>query len=366
MLFPVAAAPSPFWFLTRGAGAVSLLLLTGSVALGIVEVSRWRSERWPRFIVDGLHRNVSLLALAVLALHIVTSVVDSFAPLGLKDAVIPFASPYRPLWLGFGALAFDLLLAVALTSVVRRSLGYRAWRAVHWGAYASWPLAVLHGLGTGSDASQTWMLALTVLCLAVVLAAVAWRITLGWPQQSMFRVTAACTLALSPVFLLIWLIGGPLGSNWAARAGTPASLLAAVRPGVAAASPAAILRFPLVAQLNGTLHQSPPSEAGLVEVDLPLKMSGGAKGTLDAKLVGQPIEGGGVALTQSAVALGPPAQPQLFGGRIVSLQGSRLEASVADAEGKSVRLTLDLSIDQVNQTVSGTVRSQGSPAGNGQ
>jgi len=166
--------------------------------------------------------------------------------------------------------------------------------------------------------------------------------------------------------LLIWLIGGPLGSNWAARAGTPASLLAAVRPGVAAASPAAILRFPLVAQLNGTLHQSPPSEAGLVEVDLPLKMSGGAKGTLDAKLVGQPIEGGGVALTQSAVALGPPAQPQLFGGRIVSLQGSRLEASVADAEGKSVRLTLDLSIDQVNQTVSGTVRSQGSPAGNGQ
>ena len=366
MLFPVAAAPSPFWFLTRGAGAVSLLLLTGAVVLGIVEVSRWRSERWPRFIVDGLHRNVSLLALAVLAIHIVTSVVDSFAPLGLKDAVIPFASPYRPLWLGFGALGFDLLLAVALTSVVRRSLGYRAWRAVHWGAYASWPLAVLHGLGTGSDASQTWMLVLTLLCLAAVFAAVAWRITLGWPQQSLFRVTAACTLALSPVFLLIWLIGGPLGSNWAARAGTPASLLAAVRPGVAAASPAAILRFPLSAQLNGTLHQSQPSGAGLVEVDLPLKMSGGAKGTLDARLVGQALEGGGVAMTQSAVALGPPAQPQLFGGRIISLQGSQLVASVANAAGHSVRLTLNLSIDQANQTVSGTVRSQGSPAGNGQ
>jgi hypothetical protein len=233
---------------------------------------------------------------------------------------------------------------------------------VHWGAYGSWPLAVLHGLGTGSDASQTWMLALTLLCLAVVLAAVGWRITLGWPQQSLFRVTAACTLALSPVFLFIWLIGGPLGSNWAARAGTPASLLAAVRPRVAAASPAANLRFPLVAKLNGTIQQSPPSGAGLIEIDLPMKMTGGAKGPLVVRLVGQPLEGGGVALTQSAVALGPTVQPQLFGGRIVALQGSRLVASVANAEGQSVRLRLDLAIDQVNQTVSGSVRSQGSPA----
>ncbi len=359
----LAAGPSPYWFLTRGAGTVSLVLLTAAVALGVVDVSRWHSERWPRFIVDGLHRNVSLLALGILAIHIVTSVIDSFAPLGLKDAIIPFASPYRPLWIGFGALAFDILLAVALTSVVRRGFGYRAWRAVHWAAYASWPLAMLHGLGTGSDATQPWMLGLTLVCLLIVLAGVGWRITLGWPQQSELRVLAACAVALSPIFLLVWLIGGPLGSNWAARAGTPARLLAAVRPRAAGASPAATLSFPLAAQLSGTVHQSLPSASGLVEIDLPLKMSAGANGTLDARLVGQPLAGGGVALTQSAVTLGPPVQPQLFGGRIVSLQGSRLNASVANAQGQAVRLTIDLSIDQTNQSISGTVHSQGSPTG---
>jgi sulfoxide reductase heme-binding subunit YedZ len=147
----LAAGPSPFWYLTRGAGAVALLLLTASVVLGIVDFSRWRSDRWPRFVTDRLHRNVSMLALVIIALHIVTTVADGFTPIGLKDAVIPFLSPYRPLWLGLGALAFDLLVAVAVTSMLRRRLGYGAWRAVHWTAYACWPLALVHGLGTGTD-----------------------------------------------------------------------------------------------------------------------------------------------------------------------------------------------------------------------
>ena len=95
---------------------MALLLLTASVILGIVDFSRWRSERWPRFVTDALHRNVSLLALAVVSLHIVTTVADSFAPIGLKDAIIPFLSAYRPLWLGLGALSFDVLLAFEAAS----------------------------------------------------------------------------------------------------------------------------------------------------------------------------------------------------------------------------------------------------------
>ena len=83
------SGPSPFWYLTRGAGVVALLLLTASVVLGIVDFSRWRSDRWPRFVTDALHRNVSLLALAVVALHIVTTVADGFAPIRLQDAIIP-------------------------------------------------------------------------------------------------------------------------------------------------------------------------------------------------------------------------------------------------------------------------------------
>lgn len=369
---PIATSPSTYWFLTRGAGTVSLVLLTGALVLGIVEVSRWSAERWPRFIVDGLHRNISLLALVFLAVHIITSVLDTFAPLALKDAVVPFAATYRPLWLGLGALSFDILLAVALTSMIRHRLGYGAWKAVHWAAYASWPLAVLHGLGTGSDANQTWLLALTFACLVAVVTAVAWRITIGWPGQSGVRVTAACALALFPILLLVWVVAGPLGSNWAARAGTPTTLLAAVHPQAPAApAPAPTtadtvdtgIRFPLTAQLSGTIHQSPISEAGLVEVDLKMKMSGGAKGTLDVGLVGQPASGGGVGLARSAVAMGPPIQPKLFGGTITSLQGSLIRASVSNAQGQTVPLTINLSIDQSTQTVSGTVSSSGSPTG---
>jgi Ferric reductase like transmembrane component len=358
----VAAAPSPYWYLTRGAGAVALLLLTGSVVLGVVDLSRWRSERWPRVVIDGLHRNVSLLALAILVVHILTSVADSFAPIGLKDAIIPFASPYRPLWIGLGALAFDVLVAVALTSVLRRRLGYRAWRAVHWSAYGCWPLAILHSFGSGTDAAQPWLLALSLVCIAAVGVAIGWRITIGWPMRSGLRVAAASTLAVSPVLLLAWLVGGPLAANWAQRAGTPNALLAAVRPAVATASPAASLHFPLAARLTGTVHQSATS-VGLVEVSLRMKMGGGAKGTLDVRLLGEPLEGGGVTMTQSAVALGPPVQPSLFGGRVVALQGSRLEALVSNAAGQSVRLAIDLSIDPATQAVTGSVHSQGSPAG---
>jgi predicted ferric reductase len=149
--FAATVSPSAYWYLARGTGAVALVLLTSSVVIGIVGTVRFASPRWPRFAIDAVHRDISLLVLVVLAIHIVTSVLDGFAPISLLDGVIPFVTPYRPLWMGLGTLAFDLLLAIAITSVIRRRLGYRAWRAVHWLAYASWPVAVLHGLGTGSD-----------------------------------------------------------------------------------------------------------------------------------------------------------------------------------------------------------------------
>ena len=74
----LASGPSPYWYLTRSTGAVALLLLTAAVVLGVVEVRRWSTPRWPRFVVDALHRNVALLAMVFLCLHILTSVLDSF------------------------------------------------------------------------------------------------------------------------------------------------------------------------------------------------------------------------------------------------------------------------------------------------
>ncbi len=220
-----SAGPSAYWYMTRSSGAVALILLTVSLVLGVVDVRRWSTEKWPRFVVDSLHRNVSLLALAFLGLHILTAVLDSFAPISLINALVPFTGSYRPFWLGLGALSFDLILAVIVTSLLRRRMGHSAWRAVHWLSYASWPIALLHGLGTGSDVKSSWMLALSVGCLFAVLAAVSVRIAAGWPDRIAQRGAALGGAALFTLGLILWLPSGPLGKEWARRSGTPSSLL---------------------------------------------------------------------------------------------------------------------------------------------
>jgi predicted ferric reductase len=222
-----AAGPSAYWYLTRSTGAVALLLLTAAVVLGVLDVQRFASERWPRFVIDALHRNVSLLAMCFLAVHVLTSVLDSFAPISLSDAFIPFAGAYRPFWLGLGAVALDLLLAVTITSLVRRRLGFASWRTVHWLTYVSWPIALVHGFGTGSDVkSGSWMLLLSIACLIAVVAALLVRVARGWPQNIAWRGAALGGTGAFVLFVLLWLPGGPLGSDWARRAGTPTSLLA--------------------------------------------------------------------------------------------------------------------------------------------
>ncbi|MBO0885767.1 MAG: ferric reductase-like transmembrane domain-containing protein [Acidimicrobiales bacterium] len=164
------------WYLTRGSGIVSLLLLTAAVVLGLLTAGRFARERWPRFVVEGLHRNVSLLASLFLLIHIASSVLDGFVPIHWLDAVVPFGAAYRPFWLGLGALSLDVLVAVAATSLLRRHLGHRAWRAVHWSAYACWFLAMLHSFGAGSDSGQGWMILVYLACGAAVLGALAWRL----------------------------------------------------------------------------------------------------------------------------------------------------------------------------------------------
>jgi predicted ferric reductase len=232
VIVQLASAGSASWYLTRSTGAVALILLTLAVVLGIIDVRRWSSPRWPRFMLDALHRNAALLAMAFLVVHILTSVIDGFAPIGLTDAVIPFTGAYRPFWLGLGAVSFDLLLAVVITSLLRQHLGYDSWRAVHWLSYASWPIALVHGLGTGSDVKGTWLLLLSIACLVAVLAAVIARLAAGGVASGRARNLAFGGTGAFCLFLIIWLPGGPLGSEWARRAGTPRSLLTRGHPSV--------------------------------------------------------------------------------------------------------------------------------------
>ncbi|GAB3409795.1 hypothetical protein GCM10027515_29100 [Schumannella luteola] len=165
------------WALGRATGAIGLLLMTGSVVLGILTRSGRPAIGLPRFGVATLHRNVGILATAFIAIHVVSLLFDPYAQLKLVDLVVPFLGEYRPFWLGLGTVAIDLMLAVTITALLRRRIGARAFRAVHLSTYALWPIALAHGLGTGTDALTPWMIALTVVCVGAVVAALVWRLS---------------------------------------------------------------------------------------------------------------------------------------------------------------------------------------------
>jgi methionine sulfoxide reductase heme-binding subunit len=169
------------WYLTRATGLVALVLLTISVVMGIVASIGWATERWPRFLSQRMHRDLSLFCLGFVALHVLSTVSDGYVDIGLSSAFIPFQTSYRPLWISFGALAFDLLLAVMLTSALRRRIGYSSWRIVHWLAYMCWPIALIHSLGSGSDSALPFVIALDVACGAAVVAATVCRVATGRP-----------------------------------------------------------------------------------------------------------------------------------------------------------------------------------------
>ncbi|GAA1957138.1 ferric reductase-like transmembrane domain-containing protein [Catenulispora subtropica] len=168
------------WYAGQATGIVSLVLFTLVMALGIGVRERTRIPGMPRLATVALHRSLSLLAVVFMTVHIVTAVADSYVNISPLAALVPFSSSYRPLWVGLGTVAVDLMLAVVATSLLRARLGRRAWRAVHWLAYASWPVAVLHGVKLGNGTGHLmsgWMLWLTAGCVGSVLAAILYRVT---------------------------------------------------------------------------------------------------------------------------------------------------------------------------------------------
>jgi sulfoxide reductase heme-binding subunit YedZ len=164
------------WYLSRSTGVVLLALLSVTAILGIVIHARGRVPGLPSFAVTALHRNASLLALVLLAIHVVTAVVDSFVSIGWLAVVVPFTSHYEPVWMALGALSLDLVVAMIATSLVRDRIGRRTWRAIHLTAYAAFPLAAIHSIGAASDLQSGALLAFTVACLAAVAVAVGWRL----------------------------------------------------------------------------------------------------------------------------------------------------------------------------------------------
>ncbi len=163
------------WFAARGAGIVSLLMLTASAAFGLITVTRFQAAGWPRFFNYEMHRRISLLSTAFLAVHVLAAIMDPYLKLGLAAALVPFASSWKPVPVALGVISLYLVVALIATSLLRQRLGQRAWRLVHWTAYLMWPLAFAHTLTAGSDAMAPWMLGIEALTLAIVAGAATWR-----------------------------------------------------------------------------------------------------------------------------------------------------------------------------------------------
>jgi DMSO/TMAO reductase YedYZ heme-binding membrane subunit len=353
----VGHGSSDLWYLTRGAGLVSLVLLSATVVLGLVASVGWTTERWPRFLSQSVHRNLSLYCLAFIGLHVVSTVADGYVPISIVDAVIPFRSPYRPLYVGFGALAFDVLLAVAITSGLRRRIGTSAWRAVHWLAYVCWPIAVVHGLGSGSDPRLPGALVVFVACIGSVAAAVTWRLAVGRAPSISWRLLGVVAAAFVVFGISAFAVAGPLRAGWSHRAGTSPQLLAELAgsaattssgqesqsSGTTTQSASGLPSVPFTTKVTGTVSTT-PNPNGDTTVLLSMRLADTTT-PLTVRIIG-PASDGGVSMRSSSVGFGP------LRGQVTALDGPVVAATVTGASG-SVNLTLQLSIEPASGSVAG-------------
>ncbi len=349
--------PKAFWYLTRGTGIVALLLLTVSVALGVLTTARWRSPRWPRFALGGLHKHLTLLSVVLVVVHVLTTIADGYAPVRIKDAFVPFTSQYRPVWLGLGAMAFDLLLALVLTSLLRARIGHRLWRRVHWLAYACWPVALVHALGTGSDARAGFMLVVGIVSAAVVIGSVLARVWFVADGAPPLRAAGATAALVVPLAIGIWFEAGPARHGWAKRAGTPAALLATrPRTVLAAVHTTPTVSLPtarFASTIRGRISESSDVN-GLVHVVITGTLTGGPGGSARIDLRGEPLDGG-VTMTASGVSYVPRGTRTVYTGSVTTLAGREVIAVVSAGARHRLRLDFQLSIDSQAGTVSGTV-----------
>jgi sulfoxide reductase heme-binding subunit YedZ len=369
VLAGIGHSGTALWYLTRATGLVALIVLSATLVLGIVSSVGWTTVRWPRFLSQAVHRNLSLFCLALVVVHVVTTVADGYVPIGFADAVIPFRSPYRPIWVGLGAVAFDLLLAVAITSGLRRRIGARAWRGVHWLAYLCWPVALLHGLGTGSDARLPGALVVNVLCIVAVFGALGWRLASGVTVSPRWRIGSAVTGVVFLSGTVVFALVGPLRAGWSHRAGTSSALLAQLGSGTASVATSAAgggsssasstppttaptattggsPTAPFTDTVVGTYAASETDAAGQIRVILSMHLQN--TGLPLAVTLKGPAVNGGVAMTSSQVTLGSQH------GQVTSLDGSTIRATVTGS-GTSDNLTMQLDLDQATGAVTGTV-----------
>ena len=168
------------WYAARAGGLLAFLLLSASICLGLLMSGKARLKRWPKFALEDVHRFLGILAGVFIAIHGAALLLDSFVPFSLSQVLVPGTSSYRPLAVGFGVVAAELLAALAISNHFRRRIPHGVWRRLHMLNFAVWALALVHGLTAGTDATTTWALTLYVGSAWSVLTLFIYRLSLSW------------------------------------------------------------------------------------------------------------------------------------------------------------------------------------------
>ena len=164
-----------FWLIARASGLTAYVLLTLSVLAGLILKSRPFGRAVKAASVLDLHRLLALLGLASLGLHGTALLLDKTVGMPISGLFVPGASPYRPVSVALGVIAAELMALVVVSFSVRKLIGQRNWRLLHWSTYAIFGLATAHGLLAGSDSAQPWARDLYLGAVAAVVFATAWR-----------------------------------------------------------------------------------------------------------------------------------------------------------------------------------------------
>lgn len=204
------------WEVARVGGLVAYLLATASVVLGLLLSLKTRSPRWPRFITNELHRHVTALSLLFIAVHSLAVWVDPFTGFSAREVLLPMASHYRPVWIAFGIVGAYLAAAIWLSEYARRWIGYAWWHRFHMLAFVVFVMATVHGLGSGSDSTAAWAMALYGGAVATVAGLVLVRAGRALSGPIWRGVASGVSLLL--LSMVVFSIAGPMQPGWNAVA----------------------------------------------------------------------------------------------------------------------------------------------------
>ena len=365
-----SASVSPLWYLSRSAGYVGLILLGVIGVLGIVTAGNFRIAQGTKFLAPEVHRSLSLLTIVVLGIHVGTAVADKYSFIGLKDVFIPFMATYRPVWVGLGAVAVDLGIAVVITSLLRVKMGYKSWRLVHWASYPIFVLSIIHGLGSGTD-SSLWASKVIYLVVGAGLAlATASRLLSRKDLDSGVKAALSGMTIAVPFAIVLWALSGPFGANWTKRAqsGLIQSLPGSAKlanaggstPKVSAAvSPALHLSSSYTSNWSGRVDQSPANSQGEVALRLIGNLSSSPGFELSVVLIGTPLDGG-ISMTSSIVEIASSSGTSIYRGTVTSLSGTTIVSQVANVDGEGFTFSAGINLGSNGSSFTGTVAGSNS------